>query len=85
MARAKLQLRPEPQPSASKPRGSKGITHKVSPARPPSRQGTKLIGGHFTHATWAALRRLGLDLDKSVQALLQEAIDDLLAKHRRPI
>jgi len=82
MARAKLQLRSEPQPPATKPTVAKSTRPNVS-ARPPSRQGTKLIGGHFTHATWAELRRLGLDLDKSVQALLQEAIEDLLTKHRR--
>jgi hypothetical protein len=74
--RAKLQLRPsKTAPLEQRPQQAAG--------KPRSRQNTKLIGGHFPRSTWAAVHQLGIELDKTVQELLQEALDDLLAKHRR--
>ena len=50
---------------------------------PPSRQGKKAITGHFDPAVSRQLRQLALDNDTTVQALLQEALNDLFVKHRR--
>jgi hypothetical protein len=49
----------------------------------PSRVDSKFIGGHFPKSTWDGFRKLGIDLEKSGQELLQEAIDDLFAKYRK--
>ena len=46
------------------------------------REGKKIIAGHFPRSTWMALRRLGVDRDKTTQDLLEEALSDLLAKYR---
>lgn len=56
------------------------------PARAPktaSRSGTKLIAGHFPKKTWAALRTIGVEEDKTLQAILEEAIDLYLVKKGR--
>lgn len=56
------------------------------PARAPkaaSRSGTKLIAGHFPKTTWAALRSIGVEEDKTLQAILEEAIDLYLVKKGR--
>jgi len=82
MARAKLNLRsstpasePAPEPIRKKPEEHTG-------GKGGSREGTKLIGGHFSRATWAKFRQLGIDQDKTSQALLAEALEDLFAKYR---
>ncbi len=46
------------------------------------RRGKRIISGHFPIETWAALRKLAVDLDKTGQELLEEALTDLLAKYR---
>lgn len=51
--------------------------------RPPSRQGKRSIAGFFSDSTWVAFRQLGIQQRKSNQELLQEALDDLLAKYRK--
>lgn len=79
-ARAKLQLRPTTKSVVA---ARQQEAQEKAGARPRSRQNTKLIGGHFPRSTWAALHQLGIELDKTIQELLQEALDDLLAKHRR--
>ena len=48
------------------------------------REGKRLIAGHFSKATWATLRDIGTRTEKTSQELLQEALDDLFAKYRRP-
>jgi hypothetical protein len=47
----------------------------------PSRQGLKVISGHFDPAVSKQLRLLALELDSNVQSLLAEAINDLFTKH----
>jgi hypothetical protein len=54
-----------------------------APAERPDREGKKIIAGHFPRSTWAALRRLAVDQDKTAQELLDEALADLLAKYRQ--
>ena len=46
----------------------------------PSRRNTRLIGGHFKPELAKQLRILAAEEDTTIQALLEEAIDLLLAK-----
>jgi hypothetical protein len=49
----------------------------------PSRQNTRLVGGHFRPELARQLRILAAEEDTTIQALLEEAIDLLLAKKAR--
>ncbi len=57
--------------------------HKTTQAQPQSRQGKKTIAGHFDPAVSRQLRTIALEEDSSVQALLQEALNDLFIKHNK--
>jgi N-acyl-L-homoserine lactone synthetase len=50
-------------------------------ARTPARVGKKAISGYFSAEMSRDLHRLGLEQDKSLQALMGEALDDLLRKY----
>ena len=53
-------------------------------ARPRNpREGKKAVVGYFSPAVSRALHQLALDSEASIQALLGEAIDDLMRKHGR--
>lgn len=45
------------------------------------REGKKAVVGYFSPAVSRALHQLALDTDSSIQALLGEAIDELMRKH----
>jgi hypothetical protein len=45
-----------------------------------SRQGTRLIGGHFSPDVARQIRILAAEEDMTVQALLEEALSDLFVK-----
>ena len=47
---------------------------------PSSRQGTRLIGGHFSPEIAKEIRILAAEEDVTVQSLLEEALSDLLVK-----
>ena len=88
--RPKLQLGREPSGDAPEPttKTKRASTRTPAPERtskktPPSRDGTKFIGGHFPKSVWDTFRILGIEQEKSGQDLLQEAIDDLFAKYRK--
>lgn len=49
----------------------------------PSRQGKRMVGGHFSPELSRALNILAAEQGASVQALLGEAIDLLLRQHGR--
>lgn len=74
--------------NAPEPQSSAGITPAASPIRhgrtrrpkPGARAGTRLIAGHFPEATLKALKHLMAEEDTTLQALLDEAIHDLLIK-----
>ncbi len=52
----------------------------------PSRQQTKLIGGHFDPLVSRQLRQLALDENRTGQALLAEALNDLFVKYgKKPL
>lgn len=48
-----------------------------------SRLGTKLIGGHFSREIAKEFKLLAVELERTSQDLLHEAIADLLAKYHR--
>ena len=49
----------------------------------PSRQGKKVISGHFSPELSRGLNMLAVEQDKTVQALLGEAIDLLMRQYDR--
>ena len=51
--------------------------------KPGARAGTRLIAGHFPPATLKALKHVMAEEDVTLQALLDEAIHDLLVKKGR--
>jgi hypothetical protein len=53
------------------------------PKKTGARAGTRQIAGHFPDATLRALKHLMAEEDTTLQALLDEAIDDLLVKKGR--
>jgi hypothetical protein len=59
------------------------IQHKPRLAKPGARAGTRQIAGHFPEATWRALKHLIAEENTTLQALLEEAIEDLLIKKGR--
>ena len=82
MVRAKLQLKPPPKPEpVTTPRPKVKDTEPI--AQRPDRAGTRMIGGHFPHATWVQLRKLAVDENRTTQELLGEALSDLFAKYSR--
>ncbi len=48
--------------------------------QPPSRQETRLIGGHFSPDVAKQIRILAAEEGVTIQALLEEALSDLLVK-----
>ena len=62
-----------------------GPTAASEPASRPRnpREGKKAVVGYFSPAVSRALHQLALDTDTSIQALLGEAIDDLMRKHNK--
>ncbi|NTS66838.1 hypothetical protein HRV97_16990 [Sphingomonas sp. HHU CXW] len=59
----------------------------AEPAKPsgarPSRQGKRVISGHFSPELSRGLNMLAVEQDKTVQALLGEAIDLLMRQYDR--
>lgn len=52
----------------------------------PSRNGKKVIAGHFPPSSAKALAMLALEQDKTLQAILAEALNDLFRKNgKHPI
>ena len=66
---------PVPQPAAEAP-----LVGAAKPARQ-DRAGKKMVGGHFSAEMSRAVNILSAEQDKTVQALVGEAIDDLLRKY----
>lgn len=70
-----------PGPAASHAGTSEpALSESISKPRNP-REGKKAVVGYFSPAVSRALHQLALDTDTSIQALLGEAIDDLMRKH----
>lgn len=60
-----------------------GVAEKVRPStrRPPSREGKRVLSIYLDPLAWKQLRQLALDADTSTQALGEEAVNLLFAKH----
>jgi hypothetical protein len=56
---------------------------KIHPGtkRPPSREGKRVLSIYLDPLAWKQLRQLALDTDTSTQALGEEAVNLLFAKH----
>ena len=68
---------PQPQqPDQAQP----DTGHTKSASARPSREGKRLVAGHFDPAVAKQLKMLAVEEDKSVQALLEEALDLLFVK-----
>jgi len=68
-------------PPASHAEGLEPTTPE-QPSKPKNpREGKKAVVGYFSPAVSRALHQLALNADTSIQALLGEAIDDLMRKH----
>ena len=50
----------------------------------PSRQGKRAVMAHFDPAVIKQLKQIGLDSDKTVQAMITEALNDFFAKNDKP-
>ena len=60
-----------------------GSDQQATPQLPPSRQGKRVISGYFDPSAAKQLKMLSVETDRSVQSLLEEAIDDLFKKYGR--
>lgn len=69
-------------PKRSGARAASAVPADPAPARPvqKGREGLKMIGGHFQPEVSTRLRMLAVEEGTTVQALLEEAIADLLTK-----
>ena len=68
-----------PEPKQSDP-VQPDTGHAKPDAARPSREGKRLIAGHFDPMVAKQLKMLAVEEDKSIQALLEEALDLLFVK-----
>ena len=61
-----------------------GTAPKPTPTVPPSRQGKKMISGHFDKDVHRQLKMLALERDTSIQNLLSEALNALFERNNKP-
>lgn len=61
-----------------------GDAPKPTTAVPPSRQGKKMISGHFDKDVHRQLKMLALEKDTSIQSLLSEALNALFERNNKP-
>ena len=61
-----------------------GTTAKPNPRVPPSRQGKKMISGHFDKDVHRQLKMLAIEKDTSIQGLLSEALNALFERNNKP-
>ena len=61
-----------------------GTTPKPNPRVPPSRQGKKMISGHFDKDVHRQLKMLAIEKDTSIQGLLSEALNALFERNNKP-
>ena len=69
----RTERRPDTEPVA--------LTTSPQPGRTPARVGKKAVSGYFSTELSQALNMLALERNTSLQAVLGEAIDDLLRKY----
>jgi hypothetical protein len=76
--------RPTHSPAILEPQPPEKIRPHSLRAVPPSREGKKPVTGFFTPEISRQIKKLGLDQDKTMQDLLQEALNDLFRKYDLP-
>ena len=59
-------------------------TESSKSQRCPARQGKKMVTGYFDVKAHRQLKQLSLETDKSIQALLGDALNMLFAFHDKP-
>lgn len=57
------------------------VSTSMTTKRPPSRAGKRVLSIYLDPLAWKQIRQLALDADTSTQALGEEAINLLFAKH----
>lgn len=65
------------EPAASVP----AVAGRSATRRPPSREGKRVLSVYLDPLAWKQLRQLALDTETSTQALGEEAVNLLFAKH----
>ena len=65
-------------------RGTVHSTPKPTATVPPSRQGKKMISGHFDKDVHRQLKILAIERDTSIQHLLSEALNALFERNNKP-
>ena len=70
--------------SANAPREQLGDSARLLRAVVPSRAGKKPITGFFDPEVSRQIKKVALDQDKTMQELLQEALNDLFRKYDLP-
>jgi hypothetical protein len=82
-----LESAPAPAPAAAAPQpatpGEKTAA-RTNPTRPPSREGKKLIGGHFAPEVQRALNVISAESGETIQQLLADALNVIFAKYGKP-
>jgi hypothetical protein len=75
-----------PSPFAAKASAAPAVAPEKpaarSNARPPSREGKRVLTVYLKPEAWKQLRMLSVNLESSTQALGEEAINLLFEKHR---
>ena len=61
-----------------------GTPPKPPATVPPSRQGKKMISGHFDKDVHRQLKMLAIEKDTSIQSLLSEALNALFERNDKP-
>lgn len=90
LAAALNQFDRRPSVEDSTPAASAEVKEKATAARPaksnqpPSRQGKKALTAYFEPEVLKQLKLLAAAEDKTIQALLAEAINELFKKYGRP-
>ncbi len=77
-----------PIPAAAVPvadaKNVSAMANRVAPRVAPSREGRVLVGGHFAPEVQTALKILAAKERSSIQALLAEGINAVLARRHEP-
>jgi len=75
-------LKKNPANAVTSHAGTSQAEASAPPSKPRNpREGKKAVVGYFSPSVSRALHQLALDTDSTIQALLGEAIDELMRKH----
>ncbi len=79
--RGRLTKKREQRDSTVDVAGGSGVPHSPMTARPPSRVGKKPVTAYLEKTAHKQLRSLGLDLEKSSQDMIVDALNDYFELH----